>query len=106
MSTDKMPENHPMPYRSVLWNHLPKIDRLRKSRRTWRQITDILREEDHVHIRLGTVFNFYKRYRSRDGRPLPDFLRDDIEASKFVFDKPRLKVKTTVPEINCLEESV
>ena len=82
MRTDgKMPEEHPLAYRSVLWSHLLKIADLVEARNTWKEITRVLNEEHGVSVKQGTVINFYNRYASRK-RPLPRSIQILIEKQR------------------------
>lgn len=92
---------HPTPYKSVLWNHLLKIESLVKSRHTWKEITRVLNEEIGVNINQTTVFKFYNRYASRN-RPLPHSIRMLVDEQNpkrkekpktFIFNREKQALK-------------
>ena len=60
----KMPTEHPKPFQSKLWDHLPEIQELRRRRKTWAEIARHLKDAHGLELSYRTVRNFFLRTRS------------------------------------------
>jgi hypothetical protein len=57
----KMPEAHPKPYESALWQHLDSIRQLRRQRKTWAAIAAHLEQAHGLKTSTRAVHKFFKR---------------------------------------------
>jgi hypothetical protein len=76
----------PRPFRSILFDYLDEIRRLRRGRRTWRAIAEHLTNNRGVKISASGVHIFFKRATRR--KTLPLGFEDPVPASPT--DRPKL----------------
>ena len=56
-----MPNAHPKPYESALWQHLETIRLLRRQRKTWAAIAAHLEQAHGLKTSIRAVHKFFKR---------------------------------------------
>ena len=61
MDGRRMPNAHPKPYESALWQHLDTIRLLRRQRKTWAAIAAHLEQGHGLKTSIRAVHKFFKR---------------------------------------------
>src|SRR6516165_6180232 len=61
MDGKRMPNAHPKPYESALWQHLETIRLLRRQRKTWAAIAAHLEQAHGLKTSIRAVHKFFKR---------------------------------------------
>jgi hypothetical protein len=61
MDGKRMPNAHPKPYESALWQHLDTIRLLRRQRKTWAAIATHLEQAHGFKTSIRAVHKFFKR---------------------------------------------
>lgn len=87
----RMPQSHPKPYQSPLWQHLETIRALRRKHQTWPAIALHLKESHGLQATSASVLKFLKRAAS--GRVPIGFT--DAATSKIV--SPESSANSTPP---------
>ena len=60
-----MPNAHPKPYESALWQHLDTVRLLRRQRKTWATIAAHLEQAHGLKTSIRAVHKFFKRASAR-----------------------------------------
>lgn len=102
------PTEHPLPFQSVLWEHLELIRLRRRQRHPWRVIVEELRNLHGISTTESTVMRFFKRAwsRLREGnKGLPLGFEEIAQESKSAEDvtpkqssRERLRAEATALE--------
>jgi hypothetical protein len=69
----KVPQRHPVAWKSALWPHLELIRSMRRGRKSFQAIADHLAAQHDILVTYRTVRNFLSRVseRAKKGRALP-----------------------------------
>jgi hypothetical protein len=74
----RMPQDHPRPFGSVLWDHLEEVRTLREERKTWPEIVRFLQAHYDLTITAAAVRNFFVRSRNPKRRIPAGFERTAV----------------------------
>ena len=89
MDGKRMPNAHPKPYESALWQHLDTIRLLRRQRKTWAAIAAHLERAHGLKTSIRAVHKFFKR---ASGARIPLGFKDTgLTTNKDESAKPSTK---------------
>src|SRR5438045_3657345 len=92
--------NMPGPFQSPLWEHWDLIKSMRKRRKMWKEIAEVLKREHGLETSHKTIQNFFKRASNpKQKRPMG---WDDPVKSQTPPDKPsapRTNPPAAAPEV-------
>jgi hypothetical protein len=98
MNTKNKPEEHPKPFQSQLWPHLERIRALRRERKMWPEIAEILDRDHGVHLSYRTIRNFFIRARNPNRRIPAGF--EEILGAKPASPAPVSPPEVSSPQAN------